>query len=67
MMKTLVVKKNKIVSILTMLAFLVLATVPAMATEFEFGTQFGISHIIASDDYDDTASFTFTQIPGGLI
>ena len=67
-MKTLFVKKNNIVSTLTMFsfAFLILTSIPASATDFEFGTQFGISHIIASDDYD-TESFTFTQIPGGLI
>ena len=67
-MKTYIFNKNNIVSALIMFsfAFLILTSIPAMATDFEFGTQFGISHIIASDDYD-TTSFTFTQIPGGLI
>lgn len=67
-MKTLFVNQNKIVATLTIfsVAFLMLATVPATATDFEIGTQFGISHIIVSDDYD-TESFSFTQIPGGLI
>ena len=68
-MKTLFVRKNNTVSTLTIFsfAFLILTSLPATATDFEFGTQFGISHIIASDDYDNTESFTFTQIPGGLI
>ena len=46
-MKMLVVNKNKILSILTMFALLLLTTVPALGTtEFEVGTQFGISYII---------------------
>ncbi len=60
-MKTLVVKQYKTVSILTMFAFLVLATVPALANEFEVGTQFGISHLIEGDDL--TTSFTSIKLP----
>jgi hypothetical protein len=41
---------------------------PAFATEFEFGTQFGISHTIArNDEYSDTRSLTLIHIPGGPI
>jgi len=64
-MKTLGVKKNKTVSILTMFAFLVLATVPALANEFEVGTQFGISHSIITDD-DSSFTATTTAIPSGI-
>ena len=39
----------------------VLSVVPALATEFEIGTQFGISQIASTDD-DDT-HLTSTQIP----
>ena len=66
-MKMLVVNRNKIVSILTMFAFLILAAVPAMATEFEFGTQFGISHLILEDDDLFSTSITYTQIPSTLV
>ena len=62
-MKTLVGNKNKIVSILTMFTFLILAAVPVMATEFEFGTQFGISHLIPEGD--DSTSLTYTRLPSG--
>ena len=65
-MKTLVVNKNKIVSILTMFALLVLATVPAMATEFEIGTQFGISRLSPSgDDALFTTSLSYARLPSG--
>lgn len=64
-MKMLVVKKNKTVSILTMFAFLLLATVPALGTtEFEIGTQFGISHIIPEGD-GSTTSITYMRLPSG--
>ena len=72
-MKTLVVNGKKFASRLLILSFVIVvsvmfSTVPALATEFEFGTQFGISHIIArNDEYSDTTSLTLTHIPGGPI
>ena len=63
-MKTLVVNGKKFASRLLILSFVIVvsvmfSTVPALATEFEFGTQFGISHIIArNDEYSDTTSCT---------
>ena len=69
-MKTLVVKKNKTVSILTMFVFLLLATVPALgATEFEVGTRFGISHLVpdtADDSFSTSTRITFTSIPSAI-
>ena len=69
-MKTLVVNRKIVVSILTLFGFVFLVTlgsvVPASATDFEIGTQFGISRLSITDDYD-TTSGTFIQIPGGLI
>ena len=69
-MKVLVVNRKITVSILTLFGFAFLVTlgsvVPASATDFEVGTQFGISHLLISDD-NETASATFIQIPGGLI
>lgn len=64
-MKTLVVKKNKTVSILTMFAFFVLATFPALGTtEFEIGTRFGISHLAPDADDDSiSTSITYANIP----
>lgn len=64
-MKTLVVKKNKTVSILTMFAFLVLTTFPALGTtEFEIGTRFGISHLVPDADDDSiSTSITYANIP----
>ena len=64
-MKTLGGKKNKIMSILTMFAFLILAAVPVMATEFEIGTQFGISHLMPDSDEDFSTSITYTRLPSG--
>ena len=65
MLKTLVVKKNKTVFRVAMFAVLVFATVPALgATEFEVGTQFGVSHLIPGDD-DSTTSITYTRVPSG--
>lgn len=66
MMKTLVVNRNKIVSFLAMFTFLVLTTVPVSATEFEIGTQFGISHIRSDTDDDYSTSITYTQLPSGV-
>ena len=65
-MKTLVVNRNKIVSILAMFAFLVLATAPALANEFEFGTQFGVSHLVPETDYG-SSSVTLLRVPSGDI
>ena len=69
-MKTLVVIGKEFVSRLLFLSFVIvvsvmLSTVPASATEFEVGTQFGISHIVP--DYDDSSSITFTQIPSSIV
>ena len=59
--------KTLIVSTLTMFsfAFLMLATVPVMATEFEIGTQFGVSHLIPNSEDDSTTSITYTRLPSG--
>ncbi|MDE0682966.1 MAG: hypothetical protein OXI63_08645 [Candidatus Poribacteria bacterium] len=68
-MKTLAVKKNKTVSLLTIFAFLVLATVPALGTtEFEIGTRFGISHLApdTDDSFSTSTSITFTSIPSAI-
>lgn len=65
MMKMLVVNRNKIVSFLAMFTFLVLAAVPVMATEFEVGTQFGISHLIPDSDDDFSTNITYTRLPSG--
>ena len=69
-MKTLVVIGKEFVSRLLFLSFVIvvsvmLSTVPASATEFEVGTQFGISHIVPDDD--DSSSITFTQIPSSIV
>ena len=69
-MKILVVIGKEFVSSLLFLSFVIvvsvmLSTVPASATEFEVGTQFGISHIVP--DYDDSSSITFTQIPSSIV
>ncbi len=65
-MKTLVVNRINLVSILTIFCFTLLASFvgpmhPALATEFEVGTQFGISRL--GPDEDDSSSITFTHIP----
>ena len=67
-MKTLIVHKNKIVSILTMfsIVLLMLTAVPAIAAEFEVGTQFGISHLVDENDYS-SASVTLLAVPSGEI
>ena len=67
-MKTFAVIQNKFVSILTIfgltvLVSLILSAMPALGTtEFEFGTQFGISHIIPEGD-DSTTTITYTRLP----
>ena len=68
-MKTLVVNQKNIGTSLPILGFvlftsLVLATVPALGnTDFEVGTQFGISHIIPAGD--DSTTITYTRLPSG--
>ena len=64
-MKTLVVNRNKIVSLLAMFTFLVLTTVSTSAAEFEIGTHFGISHLIPDSDDDFSTSLTYTRLPSG--
>ena len=46
----------------TLLVSLVLPIVPALANEFEVGTQFGISHIIPEGE-DSTTRITYTRLP----
>ena len=48
------------------LVLLVLPTTPASATDFEIGTQFGISHFMPVDDADDS-SLTLAGIPSSPI
>lgn len=45
----------------TILAYLVLPLMPALATDFEVGTQFGITHLTTENE----TSITFTRIPSG--
>ena len=66
-MKTLVVDEKKFASRLLILSFVIVvsvmfSTVPALATDFEVGTQFGISHIIPEGD-DSTTTITYTRLP----
>lgn len=71
-MKTLVVNQKNIGTSLPILGFvllasLVLAIAPALGTtEFEVGTQFGISHLIPDGD-DSTTSITYTHIPSAPV
>ena len=70
-MKTLIMNRKITMSILTRYSFaflvaLVLPTVPASATDFEIGTQFGISHTIPVDD-DNDSSLTFIGIPSSVL
>ncbi|MCY3743894.1 MAG: hypothetical protein OXH00_23005 [Candidatus Poribacteria bacterium] len=69
-MKTLVVNQKNIgtslpISGFVLLASLLLTIVPALANEFEVGTQFGISHSIINDD-DSSFTATTTAIPSGI-
>ena len=64
------VKSAKIGTILSIvslvfLALLFLATVPALATDFEIGTQFGVSRITSSDD--SGSSITYARLPSGTV
>ena len=67
-MKTLVVNQKNIRTRLpifgfVLLASFVLAIVPALGTtEFEVGTQFGLSHIIPEGD-ESTTTVTYTRLP----
>lgn len=66
-MKTLVVNQKNIGTSLPILGFVLLASLllaiaPALANEFEIGTQFGISHLIPDGD-DSTTSITYTRLP----
>ena len=68
-MKTPVLNGKNLVSILTIFCFtlltvLVLPGVSALATEFEIGTQFGISRLILDSD-DSTTNITYTRLPSG--
>ena len=65
-MKTLVVNQKNIGTSLPILGFVLLASllltiVPALANEFEVGTQFGISYIIPEGD--DSTTITYTRLP----
>ena len=70
-MKTPVLNWKHLVSNLTIFGFtvlisLVLPVMPALAIEFEIGTQFGISHLVPDDDEDDfSTSLTYTRFPSG--
>lgn len=65
-MKTSVVNQKNIGTRLSILGFvllvsLLLAITPALANEFEIGTQFGISHLIPEGD--DSTTITYTRLP----
>jgi hypothetical protein len=69
-MKTPILNRKNLVSILTILGFtvliaVVLPAVPASAIDFEIGTQFGISHLVPDVDDDYAASLTYTRVPSG--
>lgn len=72
-MKNVRCKSKKIRPILPISGFifltgLVLSIFPAFATDFEFGTQFGISRLVPEDDSDDySSSLTYTQIPSSFL
>lgn len=62
-MKTLDLKCKNVVSILTLILF---TTLPAFATGFDIGTQFGISHLVPEDERD-TSTYTYTRLPSGSL
>ena len=67
-MKTLIMSRKITVSTLAMYSFaflfsLVLPTTSALATDFEIGTQFGISHFIHVDDDGYSTRSTSIGIP----
>ncbi|MCG9134118.1 hypothetical protein J5I95_20855 [Candidatus Poribacteria bacterium] len=69
-MKTLVLNGKKLVQmlttfVLTLCVSSILWVMPTFATEFEFGTQFGISHLRPEgNDYYST-NITYTRFPSG--
>ena len=70
-MKTLIVNRKITASMLAMynfvfLVFFILPTIPALATDFEIGTQFGISHFMSVDE-DDDSSLTSIGIPSSIL
>lgn len=69
-MKTLLVNRKNVVSILPILGFVTLVSlifpiVPTSAIDFEIGTQFGISHLVPDIDDDYGVSLTYTRAPSG--
>ena len=69
-MKTPLVSRKNVVSILPILGFVILVSlifpiVPTSAIDFEIGTQFGISHLVPNVDDDYAASLTYTRVPSG--
>jgi len=68
-MKMLVVNQKNIGTSLPILGFvllvsLLLAITPALANEFEIGTQFGISHLIPEGD--DSTTITYIRLPSSI-
>ena len=53
-------RKSLMIFGLAFLVSLVFSVNPALATDFEVGTQFGISHIIPDGDDEFTESSTLT-------
>lgn len=69
-MKTPLINRKNVVSILPILGFVILVslifpTVPTSAIDFEIGTQFGISHLVPNIDDDYAVSLTYTRVPSG--
>lgn len=69
-MKTLLVNRNNVVSILPILGFVILVSLifpiaPTSAIDFEIGTQFGVSHLVPDVDDDYAVSLTYTRVPSG--
>lgn len=69
-MKTSLVNRKNVVSILPILGFVILVSlicpiVPTSAIDFEIGTQFGISHFVPDVDDDYAVSLTYTRVPSG--
>ena len=70
-MKGLIMNRKITLRILAMCSFaflvsLVLPTIPALATDFEIGTQFGFSHFMPVDD-DDDCTLTFIGMPSSVL
>ncbi len=62
-MKILFLTSKYVISILTLFLFSIL---PTFATDFDFGTQFGISRLVSVDE-DDGTTLTYTRFPSGSI